>query len=334
MSVLYLLTSPPPLIEGADAVFQEVASLREAFPSELMNLCPRRTPGAPFPPQLLGFHLLPALRRAERRCRITHLYFSVPYLFPVLRFLRNPVVYTVVASLGGREAPGHIDRLGALHRIVVSNRRDADILKSWGLENVAIVAPAVDAPQLKAERLELGAETTLLMASAPWTEEQFDTKGVDALLQAASRDRSIRLILLWRGQFLDALKDRIAKLGIADRVEIVPERVDIGGYLRRAHATVLLAKKSDIVKAYPNSLIESLLAGKPVVLTEALPMADYVQERGCGVVVRDVSQTTILEAIEALRERYQELAKSARTVGAAEFSKGSLVETYRVIYGL
>ena len=76
-------------------------------------------------------------------------------------------------------------------------------MKSWGLPNVSIVPPAVDAPHLHAERLDLGREITLLMASAPWTEEQFDTKGVDALLQAAAFDRSVKLILLWRGQFLE-----------------------------------------------------------------------------------------------------------------------------------
>ena len=110
---------------------------------------------------------------------------------------------------------------------------------------------------------------------------------------------------------------------------VVSERVNIGDYLRRAHAAVLLAKKSDIVKAYPNSLIESLLAGKPVILTEALPMADYVHDRECGIVARDVSQSAILEGIKALRERYGELAENARTVEAAEFSRASLVNEYR-----
>ena len=334
MAVLYLLTSPSPPMEGTDAVFQEVASLREAVPSEALNLCPRRVPGAPFPPQLLGFHVLPALWQAERRCRINHLYFSVPYFFPVLRFLRNPIVYTVVASLAGQEKPAHVDRLNALRRLVVSNQRDAEVLQSWGLSNATVVSPAVDAPHLTAEKLDLGSEITLLMASAPWTEEQFDTKGVDVLLQAAAGDRSIRLILLWRGLLEDELKARIARLGIGDRVEIITERVNVGDYLRRAHAAVLLAKRSDIVKAYPNSLIESLLAGKPVIVTEALPMADYVRARDCGVVAGRVSIPTILEAIEALRGRYRELAENARAIEAAEFSRQSLVEKYRAIYGL
>lgn len=334
MSVLYLLTSPPPVLEGTDAVFQEVAALKAAVQGESLNLCPRKTPGAPFPPQLFGFHLLPALWQAERRCQITHLYFSVPYFFPVLRFLRNPVVFTVAASLAGRKPPAHIGRLNALHRIVVSSARDEAILRSWGLTNLAVVPPAVEISGLVSERLALGEEITLLMASAPWVSEQFDTKGVDALLQAVAQDQRLKLILLWRGLLLDELHARIARLGISDRVEVVADRVNIGDYLKRAHASVLLAKRGDIVKAYPHSLIESLLAGKPVILTDALPMADDVRRRGWGVVAGGVEVSSILAAVEALRGRYGELASNVRAIEVGAFSKVSMIERYRQIYGL
>jgi len=332
MSVLFLLTSPEPVIEGTDAVFQEVAALKEAVGGEAVNLCPRKRPGEPFPPQLFGFQKLPRLWQAEKRCQINHLYFSVPYLFPVLRFLKNPVVFTIAASLAGRSPPAHIECLNALRRLVVSNERDAAVLRSWGMTNYAVVPPAIDAPELAPQALPLGREITLLMASAPWVEEQFDTKGVDVLLEAVARDPSIKLILLWRGLLLDELKARIIKLGVGNRVEVVPGRVDIGDYLKRAHATVLLPKRSDIVKAYPHSLIEALLAGKPVILTDALPMADYVRQTECGIVTGNVDAVSFLEAVEGLRRRYGTLAQNARAIEPDEFSTAAMVEKYRDIY--
>ena len=258
----------------------------------------------------------------------------MPYYFPVLRFLKNPVVFTVVASLAGRSRPAHIDRLNALRGLVVSSERDAAVLRSWGITNCTIVPPAIDAPGLAPQRLPLGGEITLLMASAPWVEEQFDTKGVDVLLEAVARDPAIKLILLWRGLLLDELKARIAKFGVADRVEVVPGRVEIGDYLKRAHATVLLAKRSDIVKAYPHSLIESLLAGKPVILTEALPMADFVRERDCGIVASGADVPSVLSAVESLRTRYGTIAENARAIKSRAFSKAAMIESYRALYGL
>jgi glycosyltransferase involved in cell wall biosynthesis len=334
MSVLYLLTSPEPRIEGTDAVFQEVAALKEAVTGETINLNPRKRPGAPFPQQLYGFHKLPALWQAERRCRVNHLYFSVLHYFPVLRFLKNPVVYTVIASLTDRPKPTNIDRLNELHGVVVSSERDAAVLRSWGVSNGVVIPPAIEGAELKPQTLPLGSELTLLMASAPWVEAQFDTKGVDVLLEAVARNPSLKLILLWRGLLLAELKERIAKLGIGDRVEVVPGRVDIGDYLERAHAAVLLARRSDIVKAYPHSLIESLLAGKPVILTEALPMADYVRQLGCGLVAGGGDLSSFLGALEALRSRYGELSANARAIKARTFSVGAMIERYRTLYGL
>lgn len=334
MSVLYLLTSPEPAIEGTDATYQEVSALRRAFDGKTLNLCPRSVPGLPFPPQLFGFHRLDALRRLERQCEINHLYHSVPYPFPILRFLRNPIVYTVLTSLRHVGRPPSLQRLASLRSIVVSNARDADILKSWGLSNYAVVPPAIDTAGLGKNALPLRNELTLLMASAPWVEDQFDLKGIDALLDAVVHDGALRLILVWRGLLLEELVKRVERRGIGDRVEIVTERVDIGDYLKRAHAAVLLAKRGDIVRAYPHSLLESLVAGKPIILSASLPMADYVRQEDCGIVLETVSQHTLSEAIQTLRARYAELARQAQLTKAHAFSTSALIDRYREIYRL
>jgi glycosyltransferase involved in cell wall biosynthesis len=248
--------------------------------------------------------------------------------------LRNPVVYTVLTSVRQLERRPSLEWLASLHRIVVSNPRDADTLKSWGLSNYAVVPPAIETARLEKSSLPLAEEMTLLMASAPWAEDQFELKGVDALLDAAARLPRLRLILLWRGVLLKELRARVERRGIKDRIEIIPERADINAYLRRAHATVLAAKRSDIVKAYPHSLLESLAAGKPVILSDALPMADYVRQHGCGIVVEEVSEQTLIEAIEDMRAHYDALAERARLTETQSFSYKAMIENYRAVYRL
>jgi hypothetical protein len=87
-----------------------------AFGGETVNLFPftRARGGVPRP--LYGLHLLPTLRRLKKRHSLNHIYFFVLYYFPILRFLRKPTVYTVVASLGGQAKPAHLACLQALHR--------------------------------------------------------------------------------------------------------------------------------------------------------------------------------------------------------------------------
>jgi glycosyltransferase involved in cell wall biosynthesis len=332
MRVLYLLTSPQPIIAGTDAAFQDASALKAAFDGETVNLCPWATPGRAFPPQLFGFHRLPEIRRLERRCEVNHVFHAIPYHFPVLRLLRNPLVYTVLTSIRHLNRSPNVNWLASLHRIVVSNARDADTLKSWGLSNYSVVPPAIETRGLERSTLPLTDEMTLLMASAPWSEEQFDLKGVDALLDAAARLPELRLILLWRGVLLNELLERVERRGLKDRIEIVPERADINACLRRVHATVLPAKRSDIIKAYPHSLLESLVAGKPVILSDALPMADYVRQHECGIVLEEVSGEALVQAIKDLRTRYDTLAQRARLTDARSFSQQAMIESYREIY--
>jgi glycosyltransferase involved in cell wall biosynthesis len=332
MSVLYLPSVAEPVVAGTDATFQEIAALKAVFAGEEVNLCPRRVPGAPFPPQLLGLHKIREIRRLERGCRVTHIFHALPYRFPLLRLLANPVVYTVTASLSGLARPRNPEWLKRLHSIVVSNPRDADILRSWGLANCSAVAPTIDDARIARSRLPLGDDIVLLMASAPWVEEQFDSKGIDALLDTLLQRADVKLILLWRGLLLAELHERIARRGLEARVEIVPERVEIGAYLERAHAAVLPAKRSDIVKAYPHSLLESLAAGKPVILSAALPMADFVRAHGCGLVLDEVSPASLLEAMQQLRSRYGALVEGAWSLDPAMFSRAKLIAAYRDIY--
>jgi glycosyltransferase involved in cell wall biosynthesis len=332
MPVLYLLTAPEPALPGTDATFQEVAALRSAFGGKAVNLCPRKTPGSPFPLQLFGLHRLPAIWKLERETEVNHIYHSVLYPFPILRLLKNPIVYTVLASLRESSKPARLAPLARLARIVVSSERDAEILGSWGLSNYSVVLPGIKTSHLTPSTLPINEEIVLLMASAPWIENQFDAKGVDTLLDAASMRSSLKLIFLWRGLLEQELRARIASRGIGNQVEVVTARVDIDSYLRRAHAAVLLAKRGDIVKAYPHSLLEALVAGKPVILSESLPMADDVRKHGCGIVMNEVTVEALLAGLDRLRTHYDEFARKVKALDPGKFSEERLVADYRRIY--
>jgi glycosyltransferase involved in cell wall biosynthesis len=332
MSVLYLLTAPSPAIAGTDAVLQDVAALRGAFQGEIVNLSPLKSSTYRFPKQLYGFHNISEIRRLESRCRINHLFFSFPYAFPVLRLLRNPVFYTATASLDVTKKPSAPARLKGLARIIVSNEKDAAVLEAWGLTNYAIIPPGIDTAGLTPTTLPLDRELTLLMASAPWIGNQFESKGIDLLLAAAAKLPFLRLILLWRGVLAEELARRVQRLGIGKRVEIVDRKVNINDYLKKAHATVVLAKSGGVVRSFPHSLIESLLAGKPVLLSTTIAMADYVRTRRCGVVVPDMSMTALTSAIDILMRGYEELARNASEIEPGAFSIATMVENHRRLY--
>ena len=334
MSILYLVTAPPPALEGTDAVLQEVATLRDSFQGEIVNLCPLKSTTRRFPKQLYGLHKIREIKNLESRCRINHLFFSFPYPFPILRLLRNPIFYTVTGSLDPQKRPFAHARLKRLARIIVSNDRDAGVLKAWGLTNYAIIPPGIDGSRLISTTLPLDRELTLLMASAPWAKRQFDLKGIDLLLATVAKLPFLRVILLWRGVLAGELAKRVERLGIEERVEIIDRKVNVNDYLAKVHATVVLAKNGGIVRSFPHSLVESLIAGKPVLLSDTIAMSDYVSNRQCGVVVRGMSVAALSSAIENFMHGYEELARNAARIGPVVFSISAMAQSHRRLYGL
>jgi hypothetical protein len=140
---------------------------------------------------------------------------------------------------------------------------------------------------------------TLLASSAPWTVKQFESKGVNALLADKVRP-DVRLIFLWRALHFEEMQRRVAQHGLGERVTIINQRVNVSEVLAQVHAVLVLAQGATLVKAYPHSLMKALAAGRPVLVSRAIPMADYVEQTACGVIVENVDAQSILRALDKL----------------------------------
>ena len=332
MKVLYHLTVPPSPMAACDAVIQEVEALRAHLGGEIIYLNPARRPGSRYPERLYGLHRLVYLRRLEATIRLHHVYNSHLFYFPYLRWLRRPIVYTVVGGLRPDRVPRPGSPLRSLDAIVVTSERDLAVLRGWGLENSVVIRPGIDTTRFRPAPPPTGPGFTLLAGSAPWTEAQFHSKGVEALLAAAEARPDLRLVFLWRGLLFDEMQARVTRRGLQARVEVINQQVDVNGVLARVHAAVVLATDATLVKAFPHSLLEPLAAGRPVLVSRALPMADYVAETGCGQVVEAVSPEGVLAALARLEARYEACREAALRVGQRDFSQQALVEAYRRLY--
>lgn len=318
MKILYHLTVLPPPLPDCEALSQELASLRQQFAGDVIYINPNQKFPVPILRVLFGFHQIRALRKQEIAFTLHHLYNPDPFPFPVLRWLRRPVIYTISSGLGAHCPNAAF--FNALAAVTVYDKRSFKQLETWGIHNAHLIPPGIDTSRFTCTPLPLDSEIRVLVASAPWTKAQFHSKGIDALLAAAKQFPKLKLILLWRGVLEDEIQQRIQRLALEDQVQIIHEQVDVNQMLAGVHATVALAATSQIIKAYPHSLLDSLAAGKPVIVSQAIPMADYVAETGCGEIVATVTPTAILNAIESLMRNYPARQRAAREVGPRDFS--------------
>jgi glycosyltransferase involved in cell wall biosynthesis len=331
MNILYHLTSPAPPIPGTDAVFQEIEALRGRFGGECLQLFPLRRPSRIFPKKLYGLHQHRALRRQEPSVDLHHLYYATLYPFPWLRALRKPLIYSAVTGVGAHLERGRTDWLKAIHTIVSCNPRDAAALRALRPTRYRIIRPGIAVERFSPAPLPLRDELVLLVGSAPWIQRQFQTKGIDLLLDVAG-SLPLRLVFLWRGLLRDELQRHIARRGLNRRVEIINAATDVNRVLARVHATVVLAETENQVKAYPHSLMESLSAGKPALVSGCIPMADYVTETQCGEVVPRLTPDDLRAAIRRLMDHYTERQAQALARGRADFALAPMLEAYGEVY--
>jgi glycosyltransferase involved in cell wall biosynthesis len=142
----------------------------------------------------------------------------------------------------------------------------------------------------------------------------------------------LRLVFLWRGWLADVLKRRVARRRLTPRVEIINEWTDVNRILARVHATVVLADSEKLVKAFPHSLMESLAAGKPVLVSACIPMADYVIGTQCGEVVPALTPEAMREAVRRLMTHYADRQANALARGRADFALAPMLTAYGEVY--
>ena len=330
MNILYHLSTLRSRMEQAEAIAQEITALRGRFGGDVIYVNPNQQSPIYVPRLLFGFHKLKEIRSREANLHLHHFYNPDPFPFPYLRQLRRPVIYSVTCGVGDRRPDETF--FSALAAVAVSDERSLKRLQLWGFDNVVRVRPGIDTGRFTYSPLPLRSEIRLMVGSAPWTKGQFRSKGVEALLSAAQQADHLRLVFLWRGILADEMERRVRRLNLARQVTVLNELVDVNEILAGVQASITLAAAPGIVKSYPHSLLESLAAGKPVLVSRAIPMADYVERMGCGKVVESVTPTEVLAAVESLTREYEDLQKSAQQAGQRDFSQEGMIASFREMY--
>ena len=216
--------------------------------------------------------------------------------------------------------------------LVVSSPRDLLILKKWGFENCIHIRPGIKVDRFNNTPVNNDSIFTIVAGSAPWTRAHFKKKGFEILLAVVKSMPHVRLVLLWRGILFDEIQERVKHFDLIDRVEIINEKIDVNQVLAHAHAAIVLADRPDIVKSYPHSLIEALVAGKPVLISNTIPMADYVKEHGCGQVVYELNTITLQKSIHTMIDNYADEQAAAMRVSQWDFSLERMLNEYATLY--
>lgn len=328
MKVNYYSTIPPPVIPGTEAVMKEIDILKGEFGGDFLDLYPFRRYFPGFPKVLTGIQCVRTLRAMDRECDIHHVFLHHLFALPVLKILKRPVVCTITTTTSMQ---GFLKC--SRYHIVVNSEKDAEQLKSKGCERFSVIKPGIDTSRISRGEFPCqGSDFVLLAGSAPWTPDHFRRKGFDLLLDLLKMAPDLKLVCLWRGVLYEEFLQKIRNAGVQERVEVINRKVDVNQVLSRVHAGIVLADSPGVAAAYPLSLIESLVAGKPVVASGCLSISEYIRKNSCGCVVESFSSDDLLRCLDKMMAGYSSMAENARERGRMDFSKEGMIESYRNLY--
>jgi glycosyltransferase involved in cell wall biosynthesis len=139
------------------------------------------------------------------------------------------------------------------------------------------------------------------------------------LLHAFSRiDRSDKhLAIAGGGPLMEALKRQACDLHLQDRFHLLGFRNDVAELLQAADALVL----SSAWEGLPNSVMEALSAGKPIVATRVGGVPELVHDRESGLLVPPGNPQALSEAMRRMMEMPGEQRKRMGEAGRAHIRK-------------
>lgn len=271
-----------------------------------------------------------ATRVLEPAFQLNHVFGSAGDWFYLQSKKRRPTVLTVAAQ----GPPVSRELLQRVDRFVVEHPQGVEELARSGVERerTRVILPPVDLRRFAPTPPPPG-PFTVLFASSPDKASWLEARGLPPLLDAAERRPGMLFRLLWRpwGDSAPRVRQWIADRGLANvRLEI-GKCGDMAGRHQAAHVCIAPFTDASRSKPAPNSILESLACGRPVLVTPTVGLADVIRESGAGR-VSAACGAELAEHLDCLQADWQSYSRRARELAERRFSEQKFLTDYENLY--
>ena len=179
------------------------------------------------------------------------------------------------------------------HRVVANSRAGAARLRMEGLapQRIAVVPNGVDTARFATPRVARPMTTAITIANLR------AEKGHDVLIEAigalGADCPELRFVFVGDGPCRTKLEQLAAQRGVGHRVRFLGERDDVPALLAAADLFVLPSR----TEAFPNSVMEAMAAGLPVIASGVGGILELVEDGVSGVLVPPGDPIALARAI-------------------------------------
>ena len=232
----------------------------------------------------------------------------LPRRLRALRFA-GPRMLTVIAlDAATARKPHGIEGFG---RIVTECARDLELLRRAGVPAARLRCIPPPAPSVELPLPDT--PFTVGFASWPFEPDEAQARGLDLLRGAAAALPRVRFrILLRPGSRVPAHEfEALANVQLIDGVLEQPEAM-----WGEMHALLAPFRSGSKAKSVPNSILEALAAGRPVIVSTAIGIAAEIESAGAGLSIAP-RLDDLCAAISGLQQELPRHSRAARRFAAA-----------------
>ncbi len=171
---------------------------------------------------------------------------------------------------------------------------------------------------------------TILCATTPQKIKALSKRGIYLLLDSSSFLQDTVIKLLLRGTtHTEKIIHSFHPQNISADCTVYQ---DMNQQYAQVHVTIIPYLQLDgYLKLIPTSAIESLAAGKPVLVSSQTGIADIVEKEKCGVVF-EPTRESLLRGIEEIKKNYLSYQKNCRKTAEKYFSQEEFLKKHQEIY--
>jgi glycosyltransferase involved in cell wall biosynthesis len=248
--------------------------------------------------------------------------------------LRSLAAHPTILTLALQSVMHDTRHLRKIDRFVVEWPQAREQLLRLGVarERIKLIYPPVDTTKFSVAPAPHG-RFTVLFASSPDRSDWLGARGVDLLLDAAALCPEIGFRLIWRpwGDSFPEVTRWIEHRRLRN-VELYCGRIaDMETCYAGVHATVAPFRDAERCKPAPNSIVESLACGRPVIVTRPVGLADVITEWNAGMIASD-DASDLAAKLRMVQSSWPALSRNARALAEKCFAVDRFVDAYRQIY--
>lgn len=206
------------------------------------------------------------------------------------------------------------------------------------LERITVIRNGVDlsrfgtVPRDQARQaLGVHDDTVLIGHAGRLVEVKDQASLVEAAALLKQRGRRFRVLIAGEGPLRGALEAQIARLGVGDCVRLIGHRGDVERFFAALDVYVLCSRSEGM----PNTILEAMATGVPVVSTQVGGADELVVPGETGLLAPPGSAVALADAIDVLigdADLRPRMAEGARRRATEHFSLGAMRDAYERVY--